>query len=122
MSERGSADVCLKWPNDLYARLTDGELKKAAGVLFEAVSQGDVHHVILGLGLNIDTGGESYASLQDLGLETTAEDLHVALHAMVASLFSRSTTFLKRQVSMLNRKCCTAFRCWGHFSIEIMRS
>lgn len=89
MSERGSADVCLKWPNDLYARLTDGELKKAAGVLFEAVSQGDVHHVILGLGLNIVTGGESYASLQDLGLETTAEDLHVALHAMVASLFQQ---------------------------------
>ena len=89
MSERGSDDVCLKWPNDLYARASDGELKKAAGVLFEAVSQGDVHHVILGLGLNIDTGGESHASLHDLGLETTPEKIHLALHAMVASLFQQ---------------------------------
>ena len=89
MSERRRADVCLKWPNDLYARARDGELKKAAGVLFEAVSQGDVHHVILGLGLNIETGGESFAGLHDLGLEMTAENFHGPLHAMVASLFQQ---------------------------------
>ena len=89
MSERGRDDVCLKWPNDLYARASDGALKKAAGVLFEAFSQGDVHHVILGLGLNIETGGQAYASLHDLGFQTSAEDLHVALHAMVASLFQQ---------------------------------
>ena len=89
MSEHGSADVCLKWPNDLYARSSDGVLKKAGGVLFEAVSQGDVHHVILGLGLNIETGGQAYASLHDLGLETTPEKIHLALHAMVASLFQQ---------------------------------
>ena len=89
MSERGSADVCLKWPNDLYARSSDGVLKKAGGVLFEAVSQGDVHHVILGLGLNIETGGQAYASLHDIGLETTPKKIHLALHAMVASLFQQ---------------------------------
>ena len=89
MSEHGSADVCLKWPNDLYARSSDGVLKKAGGVLFEAVSQGDVHHVILGLGLNIETGGQAYASLHDIGLETTPEKIHLALHAMVASLFQQ---------------------------------
>ena len=122
MSERSSADVCLKWPNDLYARLTDGELKKAAGVLFEAVSQGDVHHVILGLGLNIDSGGESYASLQDLGLETTAEDLHVALHAMVASLFQQVDHLPQAASVHVEQEVLHGVSLLGHFSIEIMRS
>ena len=89
MSGRGNEDVCLKWPNDLFARSTDGVLKKAGGILFEAVSQGDTHHVILGLGLNIETGGDTYASLHELGLETTASNLHPIVHAMVASLFQQ---------------------------------
>lgn len=89
MSGRSEQDVCLKWPNDLYLRSSDGVLKKAAGLLFEAVSQGEAHHVILGLGLNIETGGEHHTSLRDVGLSTSSADFHPVLHAMVASLFQQ---------------------------------
>ena len=101
MSDRGDVDACLKWPNDLYGRSSDGVLKKAGGVLFEAVSQGDAHHIILGLGLNIETGGQAYASLHDLGVATNAENLHLALHAMVASLFQQVDRLPKAVPSVL---------------------
>ena len=89
MSGGMARDVCLKWPNDLFVRSSDGHMKKAGGVLFEAISQGETHHVLLGIGLNLDASGDEHGSLQDLGHHVCAADLHPQLHAMVASLFER---------------------------------
>ena len=87
LSGRSANDVCLKWPNDLYVRTSDGILKKAGGILFEAVSQGDAHHVLLGLGLNIQSVDGEHASLQDTDFTADLDELHGMLHALVASLF-----------------------------------
>ena len=84
---RTADDVCLKWPNDLFLRNHEGDLKKAGGVLFEAVSQGDAHHLVVGLGINLEVGGDDHASVREVGFNTRPERLHVMLHAMMASLF-----------------------------------
>ena len=45
----------LKWPNDLVADATNGELRKVGGVLGESVAQGDrVAHAVVGIGVNSD--------------------------------------------------------------------
>ena len=89
MSGCSAKDVCLKWPNDVFLRAGDGSMKKAGGILFEAVSQGDAHHLVLGLGLNIEGSGEEHAHLHELGLLANPSTLHPVLHAMVASLFQQ---------------------------------
>lgn len=48
LSESFDLDFSVKAPNDIYI----GE-SKVGGILLESVSQGDSHHLILGLGLNI---------------------------------------------------------------------
>jgi BirA family biotin operon repressor/biotin-[acetyl-CoA-carboxylase] ligase len=84
----GENEVCLKWPNDVYIRAANGGMAKAGGVLFEAVSQGRKHRLVLGIGVNSrpSSSGE-FSGLADLGLEVDAVALHSAVHAMVASLF-----------------------------------
>ena len=91
MSGRSAKDVCLKWPNDLFVRTNDGALKKAGGILFEAVSQGNAHHVLLGLGLNVQSVGAEHASIQDTDFTVDLDELHRMLHALVASLFEEVT-------------------------------
>ena len=84
----GENDVCLKWPNDVFIRTTMGRMAKAGGVLFEAVSQGTKHRLVLGIGVNTRaSNGKEFAGLADLGLEVDAATLHSAVHALVASLF-----------------------------------
>jgi biotin-(acetyl-CoA carboxylase) ligase/methylase of polypeptide subunit release factors len=81
-------DVCLKWPNDVYIRTANGGMAKAGGVLFEAVSQGRKHRLVLGIGVNTRPSSEGdFSGLDDLGLEVDAAKLHSAVHAVVASLF-----------------------------------
>jgi biotin-(acetyl-CoA carboxylase) ligase/methylase of polypeptide subunit release factors len=82
-------EVCLKWPNDVFLRSGDGQMKKTAGVLFEAVSQGDTHHLVLGVGLNVEASAEEHAALHEVGILAASDDLHPLLHAMVASLFQQ---------------------------------
>ena len=84
----GENEICLKWPNDVYIRTAEGRMAKAGGVLFEAVSQGRKHRLVLGIGANTRTssGGE-FAGIADLGLDLDAATLHSAVHALVASLF-----------------------------------
>lgn len=83
-------DVCLKWPNDVYVRVSGGRLAKAGGVLFEAVSQGRNHRLVLGVGVNIDAPKASgFAGLRSLGLDVDASSLHASIHATVASVFER---------------------------------
>lgn len=78
----------LKWPNDLWIRNAEGRLSKAGGVLFEAVTQGADTRTVLGIGLNITVHQSSpWSGLGDMGIDLTAEALHITLHAMVASLF-----------------------------------
>lgn len=62
-------------------------MKKVAGVLFEAVSQGEEHRVVLGIGINRLTGLPEHAGLDEHGSTVNIESLHLAVHAMVASLF-----------------------------------
>ena len=89
MSGCSASEVCLKWPNDVFLRSGDGSMKKTGGILFEAVSQGDAHHVVLGLGLNVEASGREHAHLHELGLLTNPSALHPVLHALVASLFQQ---------------------------------
>ncbi len=83
-----SNEACVKWPNDLYLATPEG-WRKAAGVLFDSVSQGATHRLVLGIGLNTSgsTDGQ-FAGVND-GL---AQPLAVGrwfsmVHAAVASLF-----------------------------------
>jgi biotin-(acetyl-CoA carboxylase) ligase len=63
-------------------------MAKAGGVLFEAVSQGRKHRLVLGIGVNTrSSSGGDFSGLDDLGLEVDAAKLHSAVHAVVASLF-----------------------------------
>ena len=88
----GENDICLKWPNDVYIRTAKGRMAKAGGVLFEAVSQGSKHRLVLGIGANTRaSNGSEFAGLADLGLEVDATTLHSAVHALVASLFESLT-------------------------------
>ncbi len=87
ISNASEDDVALKWPNDLYLRTKDNFMKKVAGVLFEAVSQGEEHRVVLGIGINRLTGLPEHAGLDEHGSTVNIESLHLAVHAMVASLF-----------------------------------
>ena len=81
-------DVCLKWPNDVYIRTAKGGMGKAGGVLFEAVSQGRKHRLVLGIGVNTKASYEGgFSGLAELGLNADAGALHSAVHAVVASLF-----------------------------------
>ena len=81
-------NVCLKWPNDVYIRNSKGDMAKAGGVLFEAVSQGRNHRLVLGIGVNTKASvGDEFAGLTDLDLEVDARSVHAAAHALVASLF-----------------------------------
>ncbi len=81
-------DVCLKWPNDVYIRANKERLAKAGGVLFEAVSQGRKHRLVLGVGVNIEAPITSeFGGIRNLGLEIDAPTLHASIHAMVASMF-----------------------------------
>jgi len=84
----GENEICLKWPNDVYIRTAEGRMAKAGGVLFEAVSQGRKHRLVLGIGANTraSSGGE-FAGIADLGLDLDAATLHSAVHSLVASLF-----------------------------------
>lgn len=83
------SDVCLKWPNDIFVRNNDdGRWRKIAGVLFEAQTRGEQTRVVLGIGINTTfTDLQDYASLDQIGVASTAEELHVMVHAMVASLY-----------------------------------
>ena len=87
ITNAGETDVALKWPNDLYLRSKDSSMKKVAGILFEAVSQGDNHRVVLGIGVNRKVGSTEHAGLEEQGSTMPLETLHHAVHAMVASLF-----------------------------------
>ena len=87
ISNASEDDVALKWPNDLYLRSNDNLMKKVAGVLFEAVSQGEEHRVVLGIGINRLAGSPEHAGLDEHGSTVNIEGLHHAVHAMVASLF-----------------------------------
>lgn len=56
-ADLGAADVRLKWPNDLVVE-RDGHTRKLAGLLAESIIEGDrVATVVVGLGLNLRTGG-----------------------------------------------------------------
>ena len=86
--------VCLKWPNDVFVRSTeDGGWRKAAGVLFEARTQGNLTRVVLGIGLNTQPSLEkTYGSLRDIGCDASPTELHRMIHAMVASLYEHNGT------------------------------
>ena len=88
-SGSGIDDVVLKWPNDVWIRSSSGILAKSGGVLFEALSRGDRHRVALGIGLNTSTQEDGWCGVDGLGLDVPLDDLHQAVHAMVASLFER---------------------------------
>ena len=81
-------DVCLKWPNDVYLNTPENGPKKAGGVLFEAVSRGARHQLVLGIGLNLlNDESTAFASLDMVGVRRSLGELHNSVHAMVASLF-----------------------------------
>ena len=81
-------DVCLKWPNDVYLKTPENGPKKAGGVLFEAVSRGARHQLVLGIGLNLlNDEDTAFASLDMVGVRRSVGELHNSVHAMVASLF-----------------------------------
>ena len=81
-------DVCLKWPNDVYLKTPKNGPKKAGGVLFEAVSRGAQHQLVLGIGLNLlNEEDTAFASLEMVGVRRSVSELHTSVHAMVASLF-----------------------------------
>ena len=81
-------DVCLKWPNDVYLNTPENGPKKAGGVLFEAVSRGARHQLVLGIGLNLlNDEDTAFASLDMVGVRRSVSELHNSVHAMVASLF-----------------------------------
>lgn len=77
--------ICLKWPNDLFLRSSEG-WQKFGGILFEARSSGKKHRIVLGLGLNL-VASKPYGSLLDVLPSVNQLQLMEHLHAMVASLF-----------------------------------
>ena len=80
--------VQLKWPNDLFIKNEKGVYRKAGGVLFEGVSKGSEHRVVLGVGLNLRGGDDAgFGDLGDLDISLDAVQVHAAVHALVASLF-----------------------------------
>lgn len=82
----------LKWPNDIWIRTSEGSISKAGGVLFEAVTQGSRTRTVLGVGLNAEVEeGSGWAGLCDLGISIAPRELHLHVHAMVASMFERVT-------------------------------
>lgn len=80
-----SGAICLKWPNDLFLRSSNG-WQKFGGILFEARSSGKNHRIVLGLGLNL-VAAQPYGSLIELLPKVSHHELMESLHAMVASLF-----------------------------------
>ena len=88
LSSRSTNAAFLKWPNDVWIRTEEGQLSKAGGVLFEAVTQGSRTRTVLGVGLNTAVDqGNNWGSIGDVGVHITPHDLHKAVHALVASLF-----------------------------------
>lgn len=63
----GSADIRLKWPNDLML-----QQKKAAGILIETENRGaqQVPWVVIGIGVNIVSAPEGAIALHEVGAKT----------------------------------------------------
>lgn len=64
-------DLSVKAPNDIYIKD-----KKIAGILLEAVSQGEEHHLVFGLGVNVfsNPNVENSAALIDFMDESEIEE------------------------------------------------
>ena len=44
----------IKWVNDIYSRLPDGEYRKLSGILAEAVTEnGKISKIVIGMGINV---------------------------------------------------------------------
>jgi BirA family biotin operon repressor/biotin-[acetyl-CoA-carboxylase] ligase len=69
VQEAAGVDAGIKWPNDLMARG-----RKLGGILGEAAVEAPrLHHVILGIGINVNQTGESF----DGELRRTATSLRI---------------------------------------------
>lgn len=79
---KSTAKIGIKWVNDIYA---DG--KKISGILTEGSvgENGALDYAIVGIGINIKSGllskdlSQIAASLEDFGINTSAEELAIAL-------------------------------------------
>lgn len=60
-----TGSIFVKWPNDIYIRNESQELKKVGGILVNTMIFGDMLHVLVGCGINVNKN-EGLASLQDV--------------------------------------------------------
>lgn len=71
---------CLKYPNDVYAKCSDGIFRKISGVLIEHLFLGDLcEGSIIGIGINVNQSKFSAelcqraTSLKDIGINTNVD-------------------------------------------------
>jgi biotin-(acetyl-CoA carboxylase) ligase len=86
----GAPPLLLKWPNDLVVH-TNGTFAKVAGWLVEGQQQGDHHHVVAGLGLNLTSGPSHVAGtprgvLDGLTRGAVMDAIELRLFARLADL------------------------------------
>lgn len=78
----GCEDVKVKWPNDLYINH-----RKLAGILVEMTGRtGDVAHVVMGLGINIDMQSDATSPISQSWTSLRQEGLSLDRNKLAATL------------------------------------
>lgn len=108
----------LKAPNDLY--LENG---KVAGLLIESLSQGQEHHLIIGLGMNIFSGPSEvdFATHLSHSINVTKEKWFSFLETLQQSLSKGVASALTPKMSSEDRtNLKEALNLWPHLKNEII--
>jgi len=78
--------VRLKWPNDIYAVLRDGSLKKIGGILVNTSFDGAIVNFIVGCGLNV-LSPDPLTSLSHIASQAGA-DVNLTMERTAASIMA----------------------------------
>lgn len=90
LNKEKTVSIQVKWPNDVYLRVSSGQRwKKIAGILYEAVTKGEETRLVVGIGMNLKSSEDDwFGGISQLGLSFTPLQMHVIVHALVASSMS----------------------------------
>nr|KAJ3422098.1 biotin holocarboxylase synthetase [Polyrhizophydium stewartii] len=77
--------VCLKWPNDIYARTPEG-LRKIGGILITSEFQSGAFSLIVGCGLNVSNPRPTVCLNELLALASVGAEHHLRHETVLAAI------------------------------------